>query len=103
MNFTITQARTALIELMPTIAEFIAVRADAAEFGTGRDRLNELMRDIQASGADVKGFAPLLLDFAAQYEGETVLLCWLEGDLGLAWYHRPDLGFAGRRPLPFDA
>jgi len=27
------------------------------------------------------------------------LLCWLEGDPDLAWYHRVDLGFAGRRPL----
>jgi hypothetical protein len=28
-----------------------------------------------------------------------VLLCWLEGDRELAWYHRLDTGFAGRRPL----
>jgi arsenite methyltransferase len=28
-----------------------------------------------------------------------VLLCWLEGDPKLSWYHRLDLGFAGRRPL----
>jgi hypothetical protein len=29
-----------------------------------------------------------------------VLLCWLEGDRSLGWYHRLDLGFAGRRRLP---
>jgi hypothetical protein len=28
-----------------------------------------------------------------------VLLCWLEGDPELVWFHRADLGFAGRRPL----
>jgi hypothetical protein len=29
-----------------------------------------------------------------------VLLCWLESEPELAWYHRLDLGFAGRRRLP---
>jgi hypothetical protein len=29
-----------------------------------------------------------------------VLLCWLEGEEELAWYHHVGLGFAGRRRLP---
>jgi len=29
-----------------------------------------------------------------------VRLCWLEGEPALAWYHRSDLGIAGRRRLP---
>jgi hypothetical protein len=33
-------------------------------------------------------------------DGVPVLLCWLEGDEELAWYHRADLGFLGRRRLP---
>jgi arsenite methyltransferase len=28
-----------------------------------------------------------------------VLLCWIEGETELRWYHRLDLGFAGRRRL----
>lgn len=103
MNFTIAGARETLVEMMPTLTEFIQVRADVVESDTGRERLDELMRTIQVTGVEVKGFAPLLLDFPAQYQGETVQLCWLEGDLGISWYHRADHGFAGRRPLPFDA
>jgi hypothetical protein len=26
-----------------------------------------------------------------------VLLCWLEGERELAWYHKAEFGFAGRR------
>jgi hypothetical protein len=40
------------------------------------------------------------VDFPAELDGVPVLLCWLEGDAGLEWYHRTDLGFAGRRRLP---
>jgi hypothetical protein len=29
-----------------------------------------------------------------------VRLCWLEGEASLEWYHRSDLGIAGRRRLP---
>ena len=45
----------------------------------------------------MKGFAPLLLDFPGERDGEPVLWCWLEGDDDIGWYHRLDTGFAGRR------
>lgn len=65
-------------------------------------RLDELLTQVQATGAELKAIAPLLLDFAGELDGVPVLLCWLEGDRELGWYHRADLGFAGRRPLPHD-
>lgn len=120
--FTVAEARATLAELMPTLTRVIEIRADAAELGRAlspggppsalggrtelqalQDTLEEGLRVIQATGVVLKGIAPLLLDFPSTFEGETVLLCWLEGDLGLSWYHRADLGFAGRRSLPFDA
>ncbi|HEX8346789.1 MAG TPA: DUF2203 family protein [Actinoplanes sp.] len=42
----------------------------------------------------------MLVDFPADLGGVPVLLCWLEGEAELGWYHRLDLGFAGRRRLP---
>lgn len=117
-QFTVPEARTVLAELMPVIDEFVALRADTAElaaavnglgpatalgglpeFKAAQARLDEVMTTIQRAGADVKGFAPLLLDFPSERDGRPVLLCWLEGDADLAWYHRTELGFAGRRPL----
>ncbi len=116
--FTVAEARAVLTDLRPTIEQFIGLRADTAElarstqggpatplgglpeFKAAQARLDELMTAIQHAGCQVKGFAPLLLDFPADVDGEEVLLCWLEGDGELSWYHRLDLGFAGRRPLP---
>ena len=116
--FTVAEARTILVELMPTLQRFIVLRADAAELGSSirgqslggamelhelNQRLERLMRTIQETGVQVKGWAPLLMDFPAHLDGDPVLLCWLEGDLSLAWYHKADVGFPGRRPLRFDA
>jgi arsenite methyltransferase len=116
--FTLAEARATLSELRPTLDEFVVLRADAAELAAAvrvgeptslggipelkaaEARIDELLTTIQQTGVELKGFAPLLLDFAAELDGVDVLLCWLEGDPELAWYHRTDLGFLGRRPLP---
>jgi hypothetical protein len=117
--FTLAEARAELARLRPVLDELVAVRADAVELavslsagsaptGLGglpewkaaQARLDELMTEVQQTGAELKGLAPLLVDFAADLDEVPVLLCWLEGEPGLAWYHRPDLGFAGRHRLP---
>jgi hypothetical protein len=115
--FTVAEARELLSELQPVLDELVVLRADAAELAAAtrggpptplggmpelkaaEARLDELMTQIQSHGVELKGWAPLLLDFPAQLDGVDVLLCWLEGDRGLHWYHRADLGFLGRRPL----
>jgi hypothetical protein len=116
--FTPAEAHTELAKLRPVLDEIVAVRADVVELNAALNggapttlgglpewkaaeaRLNELMTEVQQTGVELKGIAPLLLDFPADLDGVPVLLCWLEGDAELAWYHRADLGFAGRRRLP---
>jgi arsenite methyltransferase len=117
--FTVPEARAELARLRPVLDELVRLRADAAELAAslrpgGREtalggmpewkaaqaRLDDLMTTVQRTGAELKGFAPLLVDFPAEVDGVDVLLCWLEGDPELCWYHRVDLGFAGRRRLP---
>jgi hypothetical protein len=119
--FTVPEARAELAKLRPVLDELIAVRADLVELSAAltpggeptalgglperkaaEARLNELMTEVQQTGAELKGVAPLLVDFPADLDGVPVLLCWLEGDRELGWYHRADLGFAGRRRLPRD-
>jgi hypothetical protein len=110
-------ARTVVARLRPRIDEFLAARADLAELradltaGTPsrhgglpeakglEARLYADLEHFAEAGAQVKGFAPLLLDFPGESGGEAVLWCWLEGDDGITWYHRADAGFAGRRRL----
>jgi hypothetical protein len=115
--FTLTQARAELLRLLPLLDQVVALRAEAAELAaacrTGarselgglaelkaaQAGLDELLTEVQQSGVELKGLAPLLIDFPGEHDGVDVLFCWLEGDRELAWYHRGDLGFPGRRRL----
>ena len=116
-RYTVEQARAHLAALRPTLDEIVALRADAAELQSSvqggpptdlgglpelkaaQARLDELLTAVQQTGVDLKGFAPLLLDFPGVDDDEPVLLCWLEGDADVVWWHREDLGFLGRRRL----
>ena len=51
-------------------------------------------------GIQLKDYARGLIDFPAMRDGRVVLLCWQmgEGD-EVEWWHDPEAGFAGRRPL----
>ena len=117
--FTVPAARAELAKLRPALDRLVTVRADAAELAgalrpggvptplggipelkAAQALLDELITEVLQAGAEVKGIAPLLIDFPAELDGDDVLLCWLEGDPDLSWYHRTDLGFAGRRRLP---
>lgn len=42
-----------------------------------------------------------IIDFRARHpNGRDVLLCWQLSEDDLGWWHLPEDGFAGRRPLP---
>ena len=116
--FTPAQARMELARLRPVLEELVVVRANVVELaaalaGGGAStgigglpewkaaeaRLDELLSELRQTGMELKSVAPLLLDFPADLDGTTVFLCWLEGESELGWYHRVDLGFAGRRRL----
>lgn len=114
----LADARSVLASLRPRLDQFVTLRADLAELrrdlaaaGVSRHgaladakaleaRLFSELEHFAGLGAEVKGFAPLLLDFPGELDGAPVLWCWLEGDADIVWYHRVDTGFAGRRPTP---
>ncbi|MFD0856473.1 DUF2203 domain-containing protein, partial [Actinomadura adrarensis] len=74
-------------------------RGGVPEVKAAEARLDEEVAWFASQGIEVKSLSPLLIDFPAVRNGVSVRLCWLEGDEDLSWYHRTDLGFAGRRPL----
>ena len=42
-----------------------------------------------------------LVDFPSRHRsGKVIQLCWQLGEDDLGWWHLPEEGFAGRRPLP---
>jgi hypothetical protein len=110
-TFTLDEARAALPELLELADELVAVRAELtasrvvsgpgsmAELKGHEARLADLLGDIEALGVELKGWAPLLVDFPVAHDDRVVLVCWLEGDRELAWYHEVEHGFPGRRPL----
>jgi hypothetical protein len=56
------------------------------------DRLREwdiVLRDISTG----------LVDFPAEMEGREAFLCWKLGEDEIGFWHSPDDGFQGRRPL----
>lgn len=113
----LAQARAALAELRPRLTRLVQVRADLAELradlAAGRTsplggmaeakgleaRFYAELEQVSASGVQVKGWAPLLLDWPGIRAGIPVLWCWLEGEDDIDWYHRLECGFPGRRPV----
>lgn len=107
-----------MTEVRRRVDAFVAARADLAELSSDlrrggssplggvaemkalQARLDEMLEWFPGRGIEVKGVAPFLIDFPAVLDGVSVRLCWLEGEPELRWYHRSDLGIAGRRPLP---
>jgi hypothetical protein len=59
-----------------------------------------LIADLQADGIVVRDPERGLIDFPALApSGATYLLCWLDGEDAIDWWHWPDAGFAGRTPI----
>ena len=64
---------------------FLELRAAMAELRDGEIVLRDLSRG--------------LIDFPSMRDGEEIYLCWEEGEPEIAFWHEPEAGFAGRRPL----
>jgi hypothetical protein len=59
-----------------------------------------LVGELQADGIIVRDPERGLIDFPALApSGATYLLCWLDGEDAIGWWHWPDAGFAGRTPI----
>jgi len=115
--FSLDEARQRLHAVLPRIDELIALRADLAELRADLStegssplggvaeakaleaRIYAHLEYLSAQRIQVKGFAPVLLDFPGERKGVPVLWCWLEGDADISWYHRSDCGFPGRRKI----
>lgn len=117
-TFSLAEARALVPEVSDRAARIIDLRADLTEMvhtlnrGQSHElggvaevkaleaRLDEEVTWLRDQGIQVKSIAPVLLDFPALLGGRELLLCWLEGEDDLAWYHAPEHGFMGRRRLP---
>jgi hypothetical protein len=61
--------------------------------------LRESMLELRALEVVLRDLDRGLVDFPALREGREVYLCWQEGEDRIGFWHEPEAGFAGRRPL----
>lgn len=61
--------------------------------------LDRVVDELAALGVHIKDPERGLLDFPSVRDGELVELCWIYGEDCVAFWHRLDEGFAGRRPI----
>jgi hypothetical protein len=89
------EAREALSEAGPTNGGGEPGRTVSEAFVQLRDAMAEL-RELDVVLRDLdRG----LLDFPSLRDGREVYLCWQDGEDAIGYWHEPEAGFAGRRPL----
>jgi hypothetical protein len=67
-----------------------------------RTAIQETAEEVQALGCLIKDLDAGLVDFPALRRREQVLLCWRLGEDRIRYWHGPEEGFAGRKPLDED-
>ena len=66
------------------------------------DAMQTLRREIEGlnqQGIVLRDPESGLVDFPARRGGEEIFLCWRLGEDRVGYWHGPDSGFAGRKPL----
>lgn len=76
--------------------EMLAARQAVARLTA---ELREGIEEIQALGCILKDLDLGLVDFPAIRNGQEIHLCWRLGEDRIAFWHGPDEGYAGRKPL----
>jgi hypothetical protein len=112
-NALLSQLAPALVELREKFEEAEKIREAYSQIaaGNGRSqrqgeeqrkmaRVAELLGRLEEWGIQLRDITTGLVDFPAEMSGERVFLCWRLGEEEVAFYHSPEDGFRGRRPLP---
>jgi hypothetical protein len=120
--FTLQEANAALSIIRPLIEEIQSIRRhilttrpqiwSALERSSGNggnpalsksvvefQRLDDLVHQVLATGAEIKDLSSGLLDFRAWRGDREVYLCWKYGEAAIEFWHEVDTGFGGRRPI----
>ena len=106
--WTVDEARAylpRLKELVEIIRTAALVRAGRHPSPNGQRSLlidaEEAFQEMRAGDIILRDAVTGLLDFHAQGpDGVVYYLCWRRGEEELAWWHLPEDGFPGRKPLP---
>ena len=103
----VRDAQARLVALGPEISPAIeALDPDLGGAYPGREIARPLVEISRAAGEldaveiVLRDVTRGLIDFPAMRDGEEVYLCWLvDVEDSIGFWHEPEAGFAGRRPL----
>lgn len=98
----IQEARQVILEGGERVRRSAAIDGGGAVSQEYWDALGSLRREIESMvERDIVLRDPEtgLLDFPGRVDGQDVFLCWRLGEDRVEWWHGPESGFAGRRPL----
>lgn len=104
-TWTVTEADEALPRVRELLGRIraLAAAANGSTNGQTAQREAELqaaVEELTADGIVLRDHERGLVDFPALApSGREYLLCWLDGEDALTWWHWPDAGFAGRTRL----
>lgn len=97
--------RQALLDRLDGPPGFVSsreARGLRGEIDTLTEKLSEAAAELEDLGVEFKGFDLGLVDFPTMIDGELAYLCWSYGEDRVGFWHSPDGGYAGRRPLERD-
>ncbi|MCY0885339.1 MAG: DUF2203 domain-containing protein [Firmicutes bacterium] len=70
------------------------------EFDRVVGEANRIVAEVHALGCRITDVEMGLVDFPATLGNQPVHLCWKLGEPEVLYYHEPQEGYRGRRPLP---
>ncbi len=126
--FTIEEARASLPAIRAVLEQAQQIKARADELGSGLaqsatttlgnghqptngsqprraeleralQRLEEALRQLEATGCILKDVDTGLVDWPHWRDGRQVYLCWQLGEPDIMYWHEISAGFRGRQPL----
>jgi len=90
---------TRILMMGGVLVPYAKLAAKRLEHQTLAEVMKTNLEKILSSGCLVKDLDVGLLDFPAIINNEEVYLCWKLGEDRIRYYHRPNEGYAGRKPL----
>jgi hypothetical protein len=76
-----------------------AVAKRKAQREKALEEARSTLAEMDEIGVQVKDLDAGLLDFPSVMDGKAVLLCWKLGEKEIGYWHSPEDGFEGRKPL----
>ena len=63
------------------------------------NQLQGRLREISQRGIIVRDLSRWLVDFPSYRDGREIMLCWIRGELDIAYWHETNAGFSSRQPI----